>query len=475
MDFRELPRAIKCLTLTPFMLIGDLKNVLGPDSTVFTNYTESTSSLSHIERGYQNIILGWSERDDINVSGLLFLYKLKTPTNELERTDSTSMELILQALTGQLASHNVKYKGDIKDNEWVIEGSSVRSLQDALNATTALDNEMKVRLGIAVISVFIVALWGIGLNRTMTTIYKRKIVKLVSSKPELEADGTLYLIVLTLFSILAIVSSGFAGSGLFYLCQGPHVPASESVPFMILGIGLDDFFVIWNSYIQTYQSITTYTPEARVLKAYKKTAHSVTLSTVTTILSFLIGCANPFWHIQIYSANVAVCLLFLYLAVWTMFPIILHHHAQRHISNADDLAEETLLSLKKLVDSLDDPRKATAIVNLDFSDREVLGRSQLWWHGPIVRKDGVRHRLMNKTNVETADNPQLKESANSTLHTFALLLLHPSVKAAIISLCFLTTTLSIALICFNFGRCDSVFIRSSKVPPCSEHPFHSIW
>jgi len=441
-----------CVAMTPFMLIGNLKNVLGPDSAVFTNYSESTSHLSPIERGYQNIILGWSERDDINVSGMLFLYQLKTPADELERADSASMELIMQSLIRKLSSHNVNYKGNESDNTWIIQGSSERSLQDALDATTALDNEMKIRLGLAVISVFTVALWGLGLKRTIMIFYKRKIKKVISSKPELEADGPLYLIVLTLSSILAIVSSGFAGSGVFYLCKLPHVPASESVPFMILGIGLDDFFVVWNSYIQTFQSIATYSPENRVLKAYKKTAHSVTLSTVTTILSFLIGCANPFWHIQIYSANVAVCLLFLYLAVWTMFPIILHHHAQRHIINAEDLAEETLLSLKTLVNSIEDKKKATAIVNLDFSDREVLDRGQLWWRGPVVGKDSTQNKWMNrmnKTNTNITNDPDDNSRPTSTLHTFSLMLLHPSIKAAIISLCFLTTTLFIALICLK--------------------------
>eukprot|EP00915_Cephaloidophora_sp_WS-2016_P011008 GHVH01016196.1.p1 GENE.GHVH01016196.1~~GHVH01016196.1.p1 ORF type:complete len:1178 (+),score=136.82 GHVH01016196.1:97-3630(+) len=431
----DMDSSYACVAMTPFFLVPKLHDVLMPGGKLLRE-VKDTVTLTNFDNA--DLVLGnSSDKGSAQATAMGFFYKLKSPDTDLDNVKRMAMETVMEAVMEETVNH----MDDTALGQYIVRSRSSRSLQDALDASTAFDGEMKIRLLAAIISVALVVVWGLGLNRNVKIAWRFFIVRSASDydkswEGDLIPDSVSYLFGLCFVSMTIIVSSGFGASGFLYLCGLPHVPASESIPFMVLGIGVDDFFVIWNSYLHTYHSMKVLTPQARVLKAYQNTVNSISLSTITTVISFLIGCVNPFWHIQIFSINVAVCILSLYIACWTMLPIVILHHAKRHSKEVDSLVEHQIMVNDKAgVDT-----KSAKFINLTFSDREVLGRSQLWWDGPVV-KDPETNEIVNCK--EKIDPSRYKKSklckSPHYLHQYSLFLLHPMVKTLIVGFFSLST------------------------------------
>ncbi|CRH03070.1 lipid/sterol:H+ symporter, putative [Plasmodium relictum] len=168
-----------------------------------------------------------------------------------------------------------------------------RSLEDEVDRISKIDNLTRLLFLIGVLLIFIYALF----NNVTSVLYR--------SKP--------------LCAIMGIFCGflGFlAGSGFLYFLGIKSVPPAETVPFLVIGVGVDDIFVILNSYSLLFMIKDD---KKRIQICLKDSALAITVTTLTNIIAFLISAISPFYSICSFSLFTASSLFFGYVMVLTFF------------------------------------------------------------------------------------------------------------------------------------------------------------
>nr|XP_040578462.1 LOW QUALITY PROTEIN: patched domain-containing protein 3-like [Lepeophtheirus salmonis] len=127
----------------------------------------------------------------------------------------------------------------------------------------------------------------------------------VKSKPLLGLFGVISAIMATLFSF-----------GFIIYCGVPFIGINLAAPFLMLGIGIDDTFVMLGSWRRT--SVHETVP-ARLAQTYRDAAISITITSITDMLSFWIGIITPFPSVRIFCLYTGACVAFTYLWHITFF------------------------------------------------------------------------------------------------------------------------------------------------------------
>nr|XP_003222097.1 PREDICTED: patched domain-containing protein 3 [Anolis carolinensis] len=125
---------------------------------------------------------------------------------------------------------------------------------------------------------------------------------------------------------LAVVSS----FGLLLYCGVPFVITAANSPFLILGIGIDDMFILVSCWQRTQvkQSIRD-----RMADAYAEAAVSVTITTLTDVLAFYIGIATAFPSVQSFCIYTGTAFLFCFTYNLTFLGAVLALNGKREESN----------------------------------------------------------------------------------------------------------------------------------------------
>ncbi|XP_044075370.1 patched domain-containing protein 3 [Siniperca chuatsi] len=111
-----------------------------------------------------------------------------------------------------------------------------------------------------------------------------------------------------------VLSTGLAllsGFGALLLLDQPFVMTAASCPFMILGIGLDDMFIMISCWQRT--RVLDSVPD-RLADTYKEAAVSISITTLTDALALFLGYSSPFGSVQSFClyAGISVCFCYLY-------------------------------------------------------------------------------------------------------------------------------------------------------------------
>uniref|UniRef100_A0A3B4TQ02 Patched domain-containing protein 3 n=1 Tax=Seriola dumerili TaxID=41447 RepID=A0A3B4TQ02_SERDU len=111
-----------------------------------------------------------------------------------------------------------------------------------------------------------------------------------------------------------VLSTGLAvlsGFGALLLLGQPFVMTAASCPFMILGIGLDDMFIMISCWQRT--RVLDSVPD-RLAHTYREAAVSITITTLTDALALFLGYSSPFGSVQSFClyAGISVCFCYLY-------------------------------------------------------------------------------------------------------------------------------------------------------------------
>ncbi|XP_018531672.1 patched domain-containing protein 3 [Lates calcarifer] len=111
-----------------------------------------------------------------------------------------------------------------------------------------------------------------------------------------------------------VLSTGLAvlsGFGALLLLGQPFVMTAASCPFMILGIGLDDMFIMISCWQRT--RVLDSVPD-RLADTYRDAAVSITITTLTDALALFLGCSSPFGSVRSFClyAGISVCFCYLY-------------------------------------------------------------------------------------------------------------------------------------------------------------------
>ncbi|CAB1349643.1 unnamed protein product [Coregonus sp. 'balchen'] len=125
---------------------------------------------------------------------------------------------------------------------------------------------------------------------------------------------------------LAVLSS----FGLLLLCGMPFAMTVATAPFLILGIGVDDMFIMISCWQQTQVHDNV---EDRMAATYKDAAISITITTLTDALAFYIGLLTPFGSVQSFCMYTGTAVLFCYLYNITFFGAFLALNGRREKGN----------------------------------------------------------------------------------------------------------------------------------------------
>ncbi|PFH32023.1 patched family protein [Besnoitia besnoiti] len=192
----------------------------------------------------------------------------------------------------------------------VVTPKAERSSYDELKRVSTLDVADWLRLCAAVLVVF---MYTSIVNSSRT--YRTKLVP--------SAMGALA-------SLLGYVG----GAGLVYLCGVRHTTPAEATPFLAMGIGVDDLFVIINAYSLTYLHPN---PKERVVDAVRDAGLSITITTLTNVITFIIGALSPYYSISMFCIITAGALTWGYVLCLTFFLAGLSLDARRE-ARKDPLA-----------------------------------------------------------------------------------------------------------------------------------------
>ena len=123
--------------------------------------------------------------------------------------------------------------------------------------------------------------------------------------------------------VMLAVQAGFGFCGILDLrLSAVH----DSLPILMLGIGVDDMFVICNALDQVSLN---HSPEQRLKEAMRHAGPSITITTLTNCLAFLSGSATTIPAIKSFCLYSAVTIVMLYLSVLTLFVPFMYWDTRR--------------------------------------------------------------------------------------------------------------------------------------------------
>jgi predicted RND superfamily exporter protein len=128
------------------------------------------------------------------------------------------------------------------------------------------------------------------------------------------------------FGLLSMV--GYDGCNLIFV-----------IPFLVIGIGIDDMFIIYATYLSCYrrklkEKTSKATKEAEMItelisKTLAKSGVSISITSLTDFVAFLVGLTTNFKSVQIFCVYCAFAIAFCYLYQITFFSGFLCLHIKR--------------------------------------------------------------------------------------------------------------------------------------------------
>eukprot|EP00448_Togula_jolla_P017809 CAMPEP_0170584290 /NCGR_PEP_ID=MMETSP0224-20130122/8611_1 /TAXON_ID=285029 /ORGANISM="Togula jolla, Strain CCCM 725" /LENGTH=883 /DNA_ID=CAMNT_0010907717 /DNA_START=89 /DNA_END=2740 /DNA_ORIENTATION=+ len=133
-------------------------------------------------------------------------------------------------------------------------------------------------------------------------------------------------ILLALGSMVSIVLAGASGYGLSSWLQFEYTPVHSVLPFVILGIGVDDSFVIMNAFDRTDKSLSTV---ERMAQALSHAGVSVLVTSLTDFVAFAISVSSALPALSSFCMYAAFSVIMLFLLQLTFFAALATFDARR--------------------------------------------------------------------------------------------------------------------------------------------------
>lgn len=126
-----------------------------------------------------------------------------------------------------------------------------------------------------------------------------------------------------LICVLLAYTSGF---GLLYYCQMKTTGVHQLMPFLLIGIGVDDMFVMCNSVDQTDLKKSAYD---RLHEAIGHSGPAITITSLTNCLAFFFGALNSLEALSSFCLFAAFSILMLYFLALTVFVSVVYWDTKR--------------------------------------------------------------------------------------------------------------------------------------------------
>ena len=120
--------------------------------------------------------------------------------------------------------------------------------------------------------------------------------------------------------LICIFLSYFSGFGVMFNLGGQVAGVHNLMPFLLIGIGVDDMFVIANAIDQVPFSKSA---EERIVTGLSHAGPSITITSFTNALAFYFGSTTSLIALRSFCLFACTCIFMLYLTVLTIFtPVI---------------------------------------------------------------------------------------------------------------------------------------------------------
>ena len=133
-------------------------------------------------------------------------------------------------------------------------------------------------------------------------------------------------VLITIAGLICIELSVNAGNCiaqiLGHITNGTH----DALPILMIGIGVDDMFVVCNSIDQVSFSLS---PRERLKKALRHSGPSITITSFTNSLAFLAGSNSALEAVRSFCTHASIMILLLYISVLTILTAILYWDVKR--------------------------------------------------------------------------------------------------------------------------------------------------
>ena len=123
-------------------------------------------------------------------------------------------------------------------------------------------------------------------------------------------------LIVALVGLLSILMAYTAGFGILYYLGAESTGVHQLMPFLLVGIGADDMFVLCNSIDQTNLNHST---SERIVSALGHSGPAITITSLTNALAFAFGSTTSLPALKSFCMFASVCIVMLYLLVNTMF------------------------------------------------------------------------------------------------------------------------------------------------------------
>ena len=136
-----------------------------------------------------------------------------------------------------------------------------------------------------------------------------------------------------MFGIFCVFISITAGYGIAFATGNLMSLIHNLLPFMLLGLGVDDMFVIVTCIDQTPQS---WSPEKRFHVGLKHAGPSITITSLTDAIAFFLGSFTTLPALKSFCMFAAFCTITLYISFLTIFsPFFLYDLRRMHDRKGD--------------------------------------------------------------------------------------------------------------------------------------------
>lgn len=134
--------------------------------------------------------------------------------------------------------------------------------------------------------------------------------------------------------LLALFLGIGSAFGFLMLIGAPYVAFSGVLPFLVLGVGIDNMFIIIDAVDREDSKLSG--PQ-RIAKAVGGIGASITMTTLTDLVAFFVSMVTDFPAIRYFCMYAAVSITFCYLLVITVFLAFLAHDVRRIERRRKDL------------------------------------------------------------------------------------------------------------------------------------------
>ncbi|CAB3402413.1 unnamed protein product [Caenorhabditis bovis] len=134
-------------------------------------------------------------------------------------------------------------------------------------------------------------------------------------------------------AIGGVVSAAMAiasGIGALLLLGYGMTSVAYSMPFIVFSVGVDNVFILLSAWRSTPSSASF---EQRMEETFADAAVSITVTSLTDLISFGVGCATPFPSVQMFCCYAVAAVIFTYIYQLTFFAAVMVYTNRREVSN----------------------------------------------------------------------------------------------------------------------------------------------